>query len=234
MRIVLMVLRNFFRVPFLYIRLCKAVKNYNGDYTEGFQIAKEISNCAIKSGNVKAEIYGIENVPKEDGFIFYPNHQGLFDVLLFYYSSPRPFAFVIKKEIENIFLIRHVMKATGSLGMDRDDLKQSMMVIKKVTEDVKSGRNFLIFAEGTRSKLGNKMLDMKGGSFKAAQKAQCPIVPCAIINSFIPFDEASVRDVVVKLIYLEPIMYEQYKDMKTTEIADMVKEKIEAAIAQYL
>ena len=25
--------------------------------------------------------YGVENIPKENGFMFYPNHQGLYDVL---------------------------------------------------------------------------------------------------------------------------------------------------------
>ena len=41
--------------------------------------------------------------------------------------------------------------------------------------------------------MGNKLLEFKGGSFKAAQKAKCPIVPCALVNSFVPFDENSVR-----------------------------------------
>lgn len=234
MRILLMVLRNFFRVPFIYYKLCKAANHYKGDYTEGCRIANQISTYAVKSGNVEAQVSGLENLPEQDGYILYPNHQGLFDIIMFYYSMPRPFAFVIKKEIENVFLIRHVMKATGSHGMDRDDIRQSMTVIKEMSEEVKQGRNYLIFAEGTRSKNGNKLLELKGGSFKAAQKAKCPIVPCALINSFIPFDERSVRHVVVKLIYLEPLYYDEYKDLKTTEIAAIVKERIESAIASNL
>ena len=117
--------------------------------------------------------------------------------------------------------------------MDRDDLRQSMQVINQVADEVRQGRNYVIFAEGTRSKLGNRLLDFKGGSFKAAQKAKCPIVPCALINAFVPFDEKSLRHVTVKLIYLDPIYYDEYKDMKTTEIAAEVKCRIEAAIAQY-
>ena len=39
-------------------------------------------------------------------------------------------------------------------------------------KEVKQGRNFLIFAEGTRSRQGNKLLDFKGGSFKAATKGK--------------------------------------------------------------
>ena len=69
--------------------------------------------------------------------------------------------------------------------MDRNDIRQSLQVIVNVTNEVKNGRNYLIFPEGTRSKMGNEMLEFKGGSFKAATKAKCPIVPVALIDSFI-------------------------------------------------
>ena len=77
------------------------------------------------------------------------------------------------------------------------------------------------------------MQEFKPGSFKAAQKAKCPIVPCALINCFIPFDVQSIRRVTVKLIYLKPMYYEEYKDMKTVEIAAEVKRRIVEAIAEY-
>lgn len=233
MRIVMMVIRNLFFVPSLFLKLVKLSKNYDGDYRAGFAQCKKISEHAIKGGNITAEIHNVENLPDEDGFILYPNHQGLFDTLMFFYSSPKPLAFVIKKEARNIVLLKQACGSTGSLAMDREDLKQSMQVINQVAEEVKAGRNYVIFAEGTRSKLGNKLLDFKGGSFKAAQKAKCPIVPCALINSFVPFDEKSLRQVTVKLIYLKPMYYEEYQNMKTAEIAAEVKRRIEEAIAQY-
>ena len=102
-----------------------------------------------------------------------------------------------------------------------------------MAEEVKKGRNFLIFAEGTRSKMGNRLLPFKGGTFKSAMKAKCPIVPCALIDSFKPFDENSIAPVTVKLIYLKPIYYEEYSAMKTPEIAEMVKHRIEDAISEY-
>lgn len=233
MRIALMVIRKLYLVPFMFFKLCRIGKNYQGDYMPGFLQAKKISTHGIQAGNITIETHGVENIPKEDGFIFYPNHQGLFDVLTFFYSSPKPFAFVIKKEAKDVILLKQVIAATGSLPMDREDLRQSMKVINQVAEEVKGGRNYIIFAEGHRSKKGNKLLDFKGGSFKAAQKAKCPIVPCALIDSFIPFDENSVRPVTVKLIYLKPMYYEEYQHMKSNEIAEEVKRRIEEAIAQY-
>ena len=233
MRIALMVIRKLYLVPFLFYKIWMAARHYQGDYTKGFQLAKKISGHAIAAGNVTLEVHGIENVPKEDGFIFYPNHQGLFDILTFYKSCPKPFAVVIKKEAKDVILLKQVLQATGSQAMDRDDIRQSMQVINQVAKEVQEGRNYLIFAEGHRSKEGNKLLDFKGGSFKAAQKAKCPIVPCALINSFVPFDAKSIRPVTVTLIYMKPMYYDEYQHMNTNEIACEVKHRIEETIAQY-
>lgn len=232
-RIVMMVVRLFYIAPYYLYRIWKYGKTENVDLDEAYAYIKKVTKAANKAGRVKIESHGLENLPEEDGFIFYPNHQGLFDVLVFLESCPRSFAFIIKKEARNIILLKQVGDALGSLAIDREDIKQSMKVILEMADRVKEGKNFLIFAEGTRSKQGNKLLDFKGGSFKAAMKAKCPIVPCALIDSFKPFDEKSLKPLTVKLIYLPPMYYEEYKDMKTGEIAAEVKHRIEEAIAQY-
>lgn len=233
MRIVLMVLRLFYVAPYYLFRIWWCGKSKKISFEETFDFIKMVTKKANHAGRVTIESYGIENIPEKDGFIFYPNHQGLFDVLVFLESSPKPFAFVIKKEASNIVLLKQVTRALGSYAMDRDDIRQSMQIINKVSEDVKKGKNFIIFPEGTRSRKGNELLDFKGGSFKSATKAKCPIVPCALIDSFVPFDENSIRPVAVKLVYLPPMYYDEYKDMKTVEIAAEVKKRIETVIAQY-
>ena len=78
--------------------------------------------------------------------------------------------------------------------------------------------------------LSPDLLPFKGGSFKAATKARCPIVPVALKNCFVPFDSNTVRPVTVEVHFLDPIPYEEYQGMKTTEIAEMVKKRIEAVV----
>ena len=101
-----------------------------------------------------------------------------------------------------------------------------------MTEEVLQGRNYIIFAEGTRSKRGNEIGEFKGGSFKSAMNAKCPIVPVALLDAFIPFDQNSIRKTTVQVHFLEPIYYEEYKDMKSKEIAKMVEERIRNKIEQ--
>lgn len=232
-RIIMMVLRLFIKAPYYVYRIGKFGKDENSSYEEAYEYVKMVTKKANRAGKVTIEAHGLENIPKENGFMFFPNHQGLFDVLVFLESCPVPFSFVIKKEASNIILLKQVIAALKAIAIDREDIKQSMQVILQVAEEVKKGRNFLIFAEGTRSRNGNKLLPFKGGTFKSAQKAKCPIVPCALIDSFKPFDEKSTRPVTVKLIYLPPMYYEEYKDMKSVEIAAEVQKRIEQAIAQY-
>lgn len=232
-RIILMVLKLFFAVPYYLFRIGRYGKDDSAGMEEKYAYIKKVTKRANRAGRVKIESYGLENIPKENGFIFYPNHQGMFDVLAFLESCPVPFTFVMKKEARNVILLKQVADALGALAIDRQDIRQSMRVINEMAEAVKGGKNFLIFAEGTRSRKGNELLELKGGSFKGATKAKCPIVPCALIDAFKPFDEKSIRPVTVKLIYLPPIYYEEYKDMKTQEIAAEVKSRIEAAIAEY-
>lgn len=231
-RIMLMVIRLFYIVPYYLYKIGRCKKRHVG-FEESYAYVKKVTKAANKAGRVTIESHGLENLPEKNGYIFYPNHQGLFDVLVFLESCPAPFAFVIKKEAREVILLKQVADALGSLAIDREDIRQSMNVINQMAEEVKQGKNFLIFAEGTRSKKGNELNDFKGGSFKSAVKAKCPIVPCALIDSFKPFDEKSIKPVTVKLFYLSPIYYEEYKDMKTVEIAAEVKRRIEEAIALY-
>ena len=213
-RILLMVLQNFWFVPGAWFKLCRYAKNTE-KYPEmtKWQHIQYIMKRAVTSGNVKFECYGVENVPKEDGFLLYGNHQGLFDIVAIGASCPKPLGAVLKKELKGIPFVEQVRLCTNSFCMDREDVRQSMTVINNVIKEVKAGRNYLIFPEGTRSRKGNEMLEFHSGSFKCALKAKCPVVPIAFIDSFKVLDEKGCKPVSVQIHYLEPIAYEEYKDM---------------------
>ncbi len=226
-RILLMVFRNLFRLPGVAIKLWKYSSNVD-KYTdeERDKFLKYIVHIANKGGNVKIEAHGIENVPGENGFMLFPNHQGMYDVLALVDVCPKPLSVVAKKEVAKIPLLKQLFKVMKVIFMDREDVRQSMQVIIEVSKQVAQGRNYIIFPEGTRSKNGNKVGEFKGGSFKAATKAKCPIVPVALIDSFKPFDTGSTKPITVQVHFLQPLLYEEYKDMKTNDIAEEVKRRI--------
>lgn len=233
-RIALMVLRNFWRVPGLYWKLCHYAR-HNDKYPreEMYRHCQHVFKLGVKSGNINLKIYGQENIPKENGFLIYSNHQGLFDILALAASCDVPWGAVLKKELYKIPMVHQMALCTHSYPMDREDVRQSMKVIQSVIKEVEQGNNYLIFPEGTRSRKGNEMLEFHSGSFKCALKTKCPILPMALVDCFKVLDQKGSKQVDVQIHYLKPIYYEEYKDMNTTQLANYVRSKIENTVKEY-
>ena len=218
----------------MYSKLCRYAKHpENYPELEKWQHIQKTLSIVTTSGNVDLQVYGKENIPAEGGFMLYGNHQGMFDVVAIAVSCDRPLGAVYKKELKSVPVLKEIYACTKSFAMDREDVRQSLTVIQNVTKEVQSGRSYLIFPEGTRSKKGNEMNEFHGGSFRCAVKSKCPIVPLAFIDSFKVLDQKGSDPVTVQLHYLTPIPYEEYKDLKTVEIAALVKERIQAVIDQH-
>ena len=233
-RLALMILKNIHRVPGAFYKLWRNAANPDKyPEQERWNHIQYIMKQAVKAGNIDLQVFGRENIPAEESYIMYGNHQGMFDVLAVVVSCDRPMGVVFKKEIENVPLIKQIAACTKSFGMDRSDVRQSLTVIQNVTKEVQSGRSYLIYPEGTRSRNGNEMLEFHGGSFRAALKAKCPIVPVAVIDSYKVLDEKGSKPVTVYLHYLDPIPYEEYKDLKTVDLAALVKPRIEETAKIY-
>ena len=232
-RLVMMVLKNFWRVPGAWIKLCRYANNTDKyPEQEKWDHIQYILNLGVTGGNVDLQVHGLENIPAPGtgGFIMYSNHQGLFDVVAIAATCKTPLGAVMKKELTDVPLLKQIRLCTKSFTMDREDVRQSLEVIRAVTEEVKNGRNYLIFPEGTRSRNGNVMGEFHGGSFRCALKAKCPIIPIAFVDSFKVLDQKGSQPVTVQLHYLKPIVYEEYKDLKTVEIAALVKARIQEVI----
>lgn len=227
-----MFLTHFFRLPYIFVGFKKAQNMKKYDDETRYDFLRRNIPRVLKRGRVNVIATGLENIPETDGFIVYPNHQGMFDVLNFIKAVPKRLVPLMKVENKKVPLLRGLIPIYNSELMDRSDVRQSMKVIQNITARVKNGENFLIFAEGTRSKRGNLMGTMKGGSFKAATMAQCPIVPAALIDSGKPFDEGGIRKVTVQVHILPAITYDEYKDLKTNDIAELVERRIKEKIAE--
>lgn len=176
-RIILMVVRLFYKVPYYLIRIWWLGTRKNFDLEKNYAFIKKVTKAANRAGRVTIESYGVENIPKENGFIFFPNHQGMFDALVFLESCPVPFSVVYKKEVSNVILLKQVFRALHAIAIDREDIKQSLQVINQMTEEVKQGRNFLIFPEGTRSRMEINCFHLREEHSKAQSEQSVPLYP---------------------------------------------------------
>ena len=231
-RIAFMVMRNLFYLPFYFIHILQLCNIKKYDAATRYAYLHKLVPLVNRRGRIVIDCHGLENLPKEPGYIMFPNHQGLFDALAFLETHKRPFVTVMKKEVKDTILLKQIIQLLQAEIIDREDIRQSMQVIMNMTRRVKEGENFLIFAEGTRSRDGNNLLEFKGGSFKSAMNARCPIVPVALIDSYKAFDTNSIKKLTVQIHYLKPFLYEEYKGMKSTEIAELVASRIQQTIQE--
>lgn len=141
-RIILMVLYNLPFVPYWWWQLCRMAKHPER-YTqeERWKVLQKIVRHANKGGRVKIEAHGIENIPQEENFIFF---RIIRECLMCWRSwkAVRVFAVVNKKEVRNVPLLKQAFAITGSLSIDREDIRQSMGVINQAAQAVRDGVNF--------------------------------------------------------------------------------------------
>lgn len=234
-RILYLFIKNFFRLPTLFYHIILKYRNRK-KYTkeERYAYAHKVAPGVVKSGNVEIRCTGLENLPKENGYIIFPNHQGLFDVLTFLVTHERQIAPVMKIETKSVPMLRETGDMLDALYLDREDVRQSLGIIKEMAENVKNGENYVIFPEGTRSRHGNVLGTFRHGCFKSALLAKCPIVPVCLIDCYKPFDIGSTDLVTVQVHYLAPLYYDEYKDMKSAEISDIVQNRIKAKMVEVL
>ena len=95
-------------------------------------------------------------------FCFLSKSSGTLRVLAIMEPCPRPFSVVMKKEVANVPFLKQVFACMKAIALDREDVRQAMRVMLEVAEEVKKGRAYLIFPEGTRSKMGSSFLTLRG------------------------------------------------------------------------
>ena len=192
-----------------------------------YALAQKLIGLVKKRGRISTKVYGTENLPKETGYMMYSNHQGKYDALGIMAAHEQPCSVIMEYERSNMFGVTQFIELIKGKRLKRDDLRQQMRTINEVAGEVAAGRRYLIFPEGGYDKNHNEVQEFKAGSFKCVQKAKCPIVPVAIWDSYRAFEGKSLKRVVTQVHFLPAISYDEYAGMKTNEISNMVKERIE-------
>lgn len=225
---------NFRRAPYIVPKM-RYSANHPEKYTEAqrYSLVHHVIYLMNKTGKITTKAYGLENLPKEGGYMMYPNHQGKYDVLGIMYTHKEPCTFVMDKMKSNTMLVREFVDLVQGKRLEKDNPRQGLTIINQVAKEVAEGRKYILFPEGGyKFNNKNKVCDFKAGSFKIALKSKTPIIPIALIDSYKVFNSFHIGPITTYVHYLEPIYYEEYKNMKTQEIASLVKQRIEEKIRE--
>ncbi len=215
-----------------YVIKGQYIMRHPGKFSEDYcyRVARNMVRMTLRNSHISVKAFGTENLPKEGGYIMFPNHQGKADALGIITSHDNPCSIVIDIKTAKVVLTNEFIGILNGIRLDRNDMRQQMKCIKQVADEVKQGRRFIIFPEGGYNHNQNNLQEFMPGAFKSAVWSKQPIVPVALVDSYIPYEINSLRRTTIQVHYLKPIPYEEYKDLSTQEISDMVKKLIQEKI----
>jgi len=190
-------------------------------------IARKWAQSGLKMNGSSIHVSGIENVPKTGGVLFVANHQSNFDIPIMVGHIPRDKGFIAKLELLKVPSFSRWMKYIGCIFIDRKDPRQSLTAISEAAERLKAGHSIVIFPEGTRSADGT-VGPFKAGGLRLAIKARAPIVPVSINGSknIMPKGTSIIRSASVNVIISPPLLWDEYKESDSSEISEMVRDRI--------
>ena len=177
----------------------------------------------------RIKIRGVENLPREGGFILASNHLSYFDPPLVCTWVPRQVYFMAKQELFKNPLFGSIIRRTNALPLRRGTIDR--VALDLCVETLKAGNVLTIFPEGTRAKKGH-FLKPKPGIGMVAVRAGCPIVPVLIDGSNRLMDSLLGR-YRIRITYGQPLSAEWVKSFEATkesytQIAEKVMEQLES------
>lgn len=168
--------------------------------------------------------------------VLMPNHISDLDPLIYIALSSKPIRPVSKIEAKKYPLIGRAVTALDGIFLDRGDLRQSLAVIKEMSEGLEQGKNYLIFPEGTRNKKWPEtlLLPLHPGSFKAAQRGKATCIPSSIAGTSMVFKtDTSYSRYPVYVSYLDPIDVEsQGTDAISAEATSKIEKSLAASLTK--
>lgn len=137
----------------------------------------------------RTEVYGKENIPKDNNYIVVGNHLSTLDPLLVINIMPNPVSYLAKKELYYHPFIKVMLDWLGAIAVDRENV--GLSTIKSV-KAINSTKKWVLglFPQGTREK-GTEIHKITKGFTGLAKATKCNILPIGIIGTdkpkIIPF-----------------------------------------------
>ena len=225
---------NFIKIVVYYPKMVY-MAFHREKYTEDqmYDYCLKMITFAIEESRLRVESYGLENIPEKDGFYICSNHQEKFDPLAIWYTFPRHVGVILDDAVTHRPFIREVCRLIKSKRLHKRNTHSVVKAYTEITKDLKAGENYMVFPEGGYEQEPGKLGEFMPGSFKSPQRAHCPILPVAIVDSYKIFDRGFHTTAPIQVHYLKPISPDEYDGMSTCEIAELVKARIQAHLDIY-
>ena len=164
----------------------------------------------------RAQINGLENIPKEGPLIFCGNHRSYLDPPLMVVTAKRDIKFLAKEELYKNKFLAFLGWVFEAIPVKRDE--KDIQAIKMSLKDLKEGKCIALFPEGTRNGL-DKGEKLKDGVAFFAIRSGAKVIPCGIKGG-------TKEQRKVTITYGQPLDYSKYKGCKDKEQLDKITKEI--------
>lgn len=192
----------------------------------------------IIHGICRAEVTGLENVPKEGGFIVASNHLSFFDSLIIQALTPRDVAFFAKAEYFTTpglkgKMMKSFFESVGSIPVQRGEQAASVAALDSLVEIIEGGSGIGIYPEGTRSRDG-KLYRGRTGVGWLALTTGVPVVPVGLIGTekLQPAGSKGFKPAKFQIHYGEPLYFDKLGRKHPLPQRRLATDRIVDAIAE--
>ena len=156
----------------------------------------------------RVHFYNAQKLPEQGPFIIITNHQSMLDIFVNAGFFQRSFLFLSKKEVFSIPLIGTAMKRMGFIPVDRGSHRKAIQSILRMSKELDSGKNILLYPEGTRDYKSDQLLPFKSGFMSLAMKSKALILPIVTFDTkkiYSPAKRFRISPQTLKINVLDPI-----------------------------
>ena len=182
---------------------------------------------------VRVEVKGQERLAPTQTYIFTPNHQSLIEVPLCVTYLKRNIAYLGKKEIFKYPIFGYGIRLIGAVSVDRSNSTAAVESARQATENLRRGKSYVVYPEGTRSPDG-RLLPFKKGAFMMAIDAGVPVVPVSISGAteIMPKAQIKVFPSTVRITIHDPISTEGYTKENIGELMQLTRQRVLSALSE--
>jgi 1-acyl-sn-glycerol-3-phosphate acyltransferase len=187
-------------------------------------VARVWARSILFVSGIRVTVKGVENIDRDQSYIFMANHQSNFDIPVLLGRLPVQFRWLAKAELFKIPLFGRAMQGCGYISIDRMNRKSAFESLTRAANTIRNGTSVVIFPEGTRS-MDGKIMAFKKGGFVLTLNAGVPIIPVVIHGTWpiMPKSKFQIRSGRVTLEILPPVDTSQYSRKDKEHLIDAVR-----------
>jgi 1-acyl-sn-glycerol-3-phosphate acyltransferase len=173
-------------------------------------------------------VTGLDRIDTSKPAVYASNHISALDIPVLYVNLPFQFRIMAKRELFRYPFMGWHLKRSGQVPVERENAIASVRALNRATESLKAGMPLVVFPEGGRSATG-QIRPFMPGAFYVAIKAQCDVVPIALVGTYelLPMNTYHIKPRRLEMVVGDPIPTTGYTTKQMALLAEKVQKAVE-------